>query len=175
MLLASANGAGRCIAAAITPSSVRVEPSSKPRAVITGCERGGVIANQARRRRGRAGTIALAAAGLLLSSCRLTQSAGQSSTARGPESGPSINRNATVQRGAAVPNPATALVNRCFHCEHRLTGDDLAAEVRRTYLDGLVELGPAQAPRRWWPRPRAAPGVSSTTATFPTLPPCQTF
>lgn len=41
------------------------------------------------------------------------------------------------------------LVNRCFHCEHPLTGDDLAAEVRRTYLDGLVELGPAQAPRRW--------------------------
>lgn len=55
----------------------------------------------------------------------------------------------TVGRPGYPSEPGSELVNRCFHCDHPLTGDDLAVEVRRTYLDGLVELGAARAPRRW--------------------------
>lgn len=55
----------------------------------------------------------------------------------------------TVGRPAYPSEPDGDLVNRCFHCDHPLSGDDLAAEVRRSYLDGLVELGHTHAPRRW--------------------------
>jgi hypothetical protein len=44
-----------------------------------------------------------------------------------------------VGRPAYTPSPDPDLVNRCFHCDHPLTGDDLAAEVRRSYLDGVVD------------------------------------
>lgn len=55
----------------------------------------------------------------------------------------------TVGRPAYPAESGAGLVNRCFHCDHPLSGDDLAAEVRRSYLDGLVELGHTHAPRRW--------------------------
>lgn len=43
---------------------------------------------------------------------------------------------------------ALELVNRCFHGDAHLTGDDLAVEVRCPYLDSLVDLGPTEATRR---------------------------
>jgi hypothetical protein len=42
-----------------------------------------------------------------------------------------------------------ALTNACFHCDTAITGDDLAEEVRRDELDGLVDLGRADVPGPW--------------------------
>lgn len=54
----------------------------------------------------------------------------------------------TVGRPAYVSGHRE-LVNRCFHCEAAISGDDLAAEVIRNELDGLVDLGPTAAPAAW--------------------------
>lgn len=55
----------------------------------------------------------------------------------------------TVGRPAYNTDDPAELVNGCFHCDWLITGNDLAEEIRRTYLDGLVELGPARVPAAW--------------------------
>ena len=55
----------------------------------------------------------------------------------------------TVGRPAYDRDQPPTLVNGCFHCDSPITGDDLAEEVRHDYLDGLVDLGRADVPRRW--------------------------
>ena len=52
-----------------------------------------------------------------------------------------------VGRPRSTDGPSGELVNRCVHCQAAITGDDLAGEVRRTYLDALVDLGQHPAPR----------------------------
>lgn len=54
-----------------------------------------------------------------------------------------------VGRPAYDGNQPTVLTNACFHCDTVITGDDLAEEVRRDELDGLVDLGRADVPDPW--------------------------
>lgn len=54
-----------------------------------------------------------------------------------------------VGRLAYDGNHPSALTNACFHCDTAITGDDLAEEVRRDELDGLVDLGRAGVPDTW--------------------------
>lgn len=54
-----------------------------------------------------------------------------------------------VGRPAYDGNQAPVLTNACFHCDAAITGDDLAEEVRRDELDGMVNLGRADVPDPW--------------------------
>lgn len=54
-----------------------------------------------------------------------------------------------VGRLAYDGNQPPVLTNACFHCDTVITGDDLADEVRRDELDGLVDLGRAGVPDLW--------------------------
>ena len=54
-----------------------------------------------------------------------------------------------VGRPAYDSNHPAVLTNACFHCDSAITGDDLAEEVRRDELDGLVDLGRADVPDTW--------------------------
>jgi hypothetical protein len=54
-----------------------------------------------------------------------------------------------VGRPAYDGRQPAALTNACFHCDTPITGDDLAEEVRRDELDGLVDLGRADVPGPW--------------------------
>ena len=54
-----------------------------------------------------------------------------------------------VGRPAYDGNQPPSLTNDCFYCDTAITGDDLADEVRRDELDGLVDLGRADVPDTW--------------------------
>jgi hypothetical protein len=54
-----------------------------------------------------------------------------------------------VGRPAYYGNQPPVLTNACFHCDAVITRDDLAEEVRRDELDGLVDLGRADVPDPW--------------------------
>jgi hypothetical protein len=54
-----------------------------------------------------------------------------------------------VGRPTYDTNQPAVLTNACFHCDTAITGDDLAEEVRRDELDGLVDLGRADVPDIW--------------------------
>jgi hypothetical protein len=80
-----------------------------------------------------------------------------------------------VGRPAYDGSQPSSLTNGCFHCDTAITGDDLADEVRRDELDGLVDLGRADVPATVYAPPSTAPASSSTTAIFMALPSCRKF